>query len=85
MTNTQNKLFVANLPFSTTKDELQGLFSQCGEVVEVSIPINRDTGRPRGFAFVTMGSKEATDKALSLHEHDIQGRKIIVNVANERR
>lgn len=71
------KLFVRNLSWSVTEDELNQLFSQAGSVVSVKIPTNRDTGRSRGFAFVEMSSSEDGQKAIQqlngtmLHDRDL--------------
>jgi cold-inducible RNA-binding protein len=76
------KLYVGNLPFSVTADDLQGLFSQHGEVHSVNLITDRDTGRPRGFGFVEMENAEAAIDALNGHE--FEGRALTVNVARER-
>lgn len=76
------KLYVGNLPFSVTSDDLQALFSQHGDVHSVNLITDRDTGRPRGFGFVEMENTEAAIKALNGHE--IGGRALKVNVARER-
>lgn len=81
----QNQLFVGNLAFSTTKEELEAAFSAFGTVVEVKIPIDRDTGRVRGFAFVTFDTQQAAEKALALDGTDLNGRSIRVNVAQEKK
>lgn len=81
----QNQLFVGNLAFSTTKEELEAAFSVYGTVVEVKIPIDRDTGRVRGFAFVTFDSQQAAEKALALDGTELNGRPIRVNVAQEKK
>ena len=76
------KLYVGNLPFSVTSDELQNLFSQYGEVHSVNLITDRDTGRPRGFGFVEMDNADSAIEALNGHELD--GRALNVNVAKER-
>ena len=81
----QNQLFVGNLAFSTTKEELEAAFSAFGTVVEVKIPVDRDTGRVRGFAFVTFDTQQAAEKALALDGTDLNGRSIRVNVAQEKK
>ncbi len=81
----QNQLFVGNLAFSTTKEELEAAFSVYGTVVEVKIPVDRDTGRVRGFAFVTFDNQQAAEKALALDGSDLNGRSIRVNVAQEKK
>ena len=59
-----SKMYVGNLPFSASEDELRDAFGQFGPVSEVSLVMDRETGRPRGFAFVTMGTKEAMEAAI---------------------
>lgn len=81
----QNQLFVGNLAFSTTKEELEAAFSVYGPVLEVKIPIDRDTNRVRGFAFVTFETQQAAEKALALDGTDLNGRSIRVNVAQEKK
>ena len=81
----QNQLFVGNLAFSTTKEELEAAFSTYGAVTEVKIPIDRDTGRVRGFAFVTFETQQAAEKALALDGSELNGRPIRVNVAQEKK
>ena len=76
------KLFVGGIPFRTTDEELRQLFSQAGDVVSVYIPMDRETGRPRGFAFVEMSDDDAAEKAISMFDgSDMGGRKIAVNKA----
>lgn len=76
------KLFVGGIPFRTTDEELRQFFSQAGEVVSVFIPMDRETQRPRGFAFVEMTDDESADKAISMfNDADMGGRKIAVNKA----
>lgn len=81
----QNQLFVGNLAFSTTKEELEAAFAVYGTVVEVKIPVDRDTGRVRGFAFVTFDNQQAAEKALALDGSELNGRPIRVNVAQEKK
>jgi len=80
-----NRLYVGNLSFNTTQETLQAEFSAIGEVREVGMPIDRETGRPRGFAFVTMGSDQAASAAIQqLNGKNLDGRAIKVNEAEER-
>ncbi|MBP7006212.1 RNA-binding protein [Patescibacteria group bacterium] len=85
MTNAQTsgvKLFVGGIPYRMTADELRATFAQAGEVLDVFIPMDRMTGRPRGFAFVTMANQDGADKAISMfHDQEVGGRRIAVNVA----
>lgn len=79
------KLFVGNLSFKTTENDLQDAFAACGTVVETNLMMDRMTGRPRGFAFVTMSSPEEAQKAIdTLHGKEFDGRALTVNVARPR-
>ena len=79
------RLFVGNLNYSTTSQELEELFAQAGDVIEVSIPNDRNTGRPRGFAFVEMANDEEAAKVIEKYDgHELGGRTLRVNVAEER-
>jgi RNA recognition motif-containing protein len=79
------KLYVGNLPFSVTEADLRQLFEEYGTVEAVNVITDRDTGRPRGFAFVEMENAENADKAIqSLDGQDFGGRDIRVNEARER-
>src|SRR5688572_11912854 len=79
------KLFVGNLSFKTTENDLQDAFAACGTVVETNIMMDRMTGRPRGFAFVTMSTPEEAQKAIDeLHGKEFDGRALTVNVARPR-
>jgi hypothetical protein len=81
-----NRLYVGNLSFNTTEDVIQEAFAQHGEVVEVKLMLDRDTGRSRGFAFVTMGNGDAAQKAISsMNGTVLDGRPLRVNEAEERR
>lgn len=80
-----NKLFVGNLSFGTTQADLEAAFAAAGEVREVAIPVDRTTGQPRGFAFVTMANSEGTANAISqLNGATLDGREIRVDEAQER-
>ena len=75
-------LFVGNLPFSSTEDSLRTLFAQFGEVQQVKIMTDRDTGKPRGFGFVEMTQDEDAAKAVAgLNGKDFEGRALTVNEA----
>ena len=77
------KIYVGNVSFKTTEDELRSLFSQYGEVTSVNVITDRETGRPRGFAFVEM---EGADAAISaLDQKEFGGRVLTVNEARPRR
>src|SRR5262245_15402569 len=79
------KLFVGNLSFNVNQNQLQDLFAAHGNVIEVDIIMDRFSGRPRGFAFVTMENKEGADAAVAaLHGKDLDGRALTVNEARPR-
>src|SRR5215470_11062939 len=79
------RLFVGNLSYNTTENELQDHFAQAGTVMTVSIMQDRATGRSRGFAFVEMSSQDEANKAISMfHQKDFQGRPLTVNEARPR-
>ena len=80
------KIYVGNMSYSTTEDSLRTKFEEFGAVEEVSIVTDRDTGRPRGFGFVTMTSSDEANAAISaLNETDLDGRTVKVNEARPRR
>jgi cold-inducible RNA-binding protein len=79
------KLFVGSLAWETTEDELRDLFAQFGEVEEAIIITDRDSGRSKGFGFVTFVNDEDADKAIeALNGSDLKGRNIVVNEAKPR-
>ena len=79
------KLFVGNLDFKVTENDLQAAFAAYGTVVEANLVTDRATGRPRGFAFVTMNSPEEAQKAIAaLNGKTLGGRALNVSVARER-
>ena len=80
-----NRLYVGNLSYDTTQETLESTFSAIGTVSEVFMPADRETGRMRGFAFVTMGSSEEANSAISqLNGSMLDGRPLKVNEAQER-
>src|SRR5215472_12439801 len=79
------KLFVGNLDFKVSENDLQDAFAAYGTVVEANVVTDRTTGRPRGFAFVTMNSPEEAQKAIeALNGKELGGRALNVNVARPR-
>jgi cold-inducible RNA-binding protein len=79
------KLFVGNLSFNTTENDLQDAFAAHGTVVEANLMMDRTTGRPRGFAFVTMSTPEEAQKATeALNGKSVDGRALTVNAAKPR-
>ncbi len=80
------KVFVGNLSFDTTRERLQELFAQAGEVTEVAMPTDRMSGRPRGFAFVSFATDEAAAAAIQkLDGQELDGRNLRVNEASAER
>ncbi len=78
-------IFVGNLPFSTTADEVRELFEQYGEVHSAKVITDRDTGRSRGFGFVEMNEDAADAAITALAGYELDGRPLRVNEAMERR
>ena len=80
-----SKIFVGNLNFNTTREELETLMSQVGAVKDVFLPTDRETGRPRGFAFVEYASEDDAAKAIEkFNGHELSGRALRVNAAEDR-
>ena len=80
-----NKLFVGNLSFKTTENDLQDTFAEFGTVTEANLMMDRSTGRPRGFGFVTMSTPEEAAKAVEgMNGKSIDGRALTVNLARPR-
>lgn len=79
------KLFVGNPSFNITENDLQDAFAVHGTVVEANLMMDRATGRPRGFGFVTMSTPEEAEKAIqALNNTELAGRKLTVNIARPR-
>lgn len=77
-----SKLFVGNLDFSVTADELRDLFAGAGTVSDAAVITDKMTGRSRGFGFVTMGTEDEAKAAIEkFNQYDLKGRKINVNIA----
>ncbi len=80
-----NKLFVRNISFNTTDDELNGLFGSHGDVLSAKVAMDRQTGRPRGFAFVEMRTTESAEAAMrSLDNTEFNGRTMYVVMSEQR-
>ena len=80
-----NKLFVGNLSFNTTENDLQDAFAAHGTVTETNLMTDRVSGRPRGFGFVTMSTPEEAQTAISaLNGQQVDGRALTVNIAKPR-
>ena len=79
------RLYVGNLSYSVTEVDLRDVFSTAGDISEVKVVLDRDTGRPRGFAFVEMASDSAAAAAIAqLNGRELQGRALNVKEAQER-
>lgn len=81
----QNKLYVGNLSYSVEESHLRDLFSSYGEITDVALIKDRETGRSKGFAFITFAADEAAAKALEQNGKDFEGRPLKVTVAEERK
>src|SRR5882762_4747501 len=83
--STNNKLFVGNLSFNITENDLQDAFAAHGTVMEANLMMDRTTGRPRGFGFVTMSTTEEAQKAVeAMNGKSVDGRALTVNIARPR-
>lgn len=80
----KNKLFVGSLPWSINGDSLRELFAQYGEITEAIVITDRQTGRSKGFGFVTFANEESAQKALEMSGKEVEGRPIVVNIAKPR-
>lgn len=79
------RLYIGNLPYSVGENELRRLFSQAGTVESVTMPLDRQTGRPRGFAFVQMATDDEANAAIeTFNGYVLDGRPLRVNIAQER-
>jgi cold-inducible RNA-binding protein len=79
------KVYVGNLAYTITQDELREFFSPCGEISDVSIPVDRETRRARGFAFVEFKDRDAIKAAMDMTGQSLKGRTVNVSEAKERR
>ena len=78
-------IYVGNLPWTTTNDELADMFAQFGQVTKAQIITDRDTGRSRGFGFVEMATEAEAQRAIeAMHNSDMNGRPLTVNIAKPR-
>jgi RNA recognition motif-containing protein len=78
------KIYVGNLPFTATEAEIRTLFSAHGTVESVTLPVDRETGRPRGFGFVEMSQSDASRAIQNLNGTDMGGRSLKINEAQDR-
>ena len=81
----ETKLYIGNMSYDTTEEDLRTMLSEAGTVGSVDIIKDRDTGRPKGFAFVTMGTQAEAEKAISMfNEKTVNDRALTVNIARPR-
>ena len=80
----KNKLFIGSLPWAINSDGLREIFAQYGEIVDVVVITDRDSGRSKGFGFVTFAKEEDAQKALEMDGREVEGRTIVVNIARPR-
>ena len=80
----QNKLYVGNFPFTVDESQLREIFSQYGEISELALITDRDTGRPKGFGFITFATQQSAEKALEQNGKDLGGRALRVNIAMDK-
>ena len=78
------KIYVGNLPFTATEDQVRALFSAHGTVESVALPTDRETGRPRGFGFVEMSQADASRAIQAVNGQDLGGRSLRVNEAQDK-
>jgi len=79
----QTKIYVGNLPYSTTQEDLQEAFAVYGAITELKLIMDRETGRSKGFAFITFEEASAAEAALALNSTELGGRQIKVNIAKD--
>ena len=78
----ESKLYVGNLSYNVTEEQLRELFSQAGTIKEIALIMDRETQRPKGFGFVEMTTQVEAQKAIALfNEHELDGRRLMVNLA----
>jgi RNA recognition motif-containing protein len=78
----ESKLYVGNLSYNVTEEQLRALFSQAGEIKEIALIMDRETQRPKGFGFVEMTTQVEAQKAIELfNDHELDGRRLTVNLA----
>ena len=79
----QNKIYVGSLSYDVTADELESFFGQYGDIEEAKLIIDRETGRSKGFAFITFANQKAAQASLAADGTELQGRRIRVNIARD--
>jgi RNA recognition motif-containing protein len=81
----QSKIYVGNFSYSVTEEELNEFFSQYGAIQELNLIKDRETGRSRGFAFISYESQQSAQNALAANGNEFKGRNLTVNMAREER
>lgn len=79
----QLKIYVGNLSYDTTQDDLNSLFGEHGKISEVKLITDRETGRSKGFAFITFNQPDGAQAAMTLNGAEFQGRRLKVNIARD--
>jgi len=79
-----NKIYIGNLPYNVTEQDVEDTFAQFGTIEDVVLIKDRATGRPKGFGFITFGSDKEAQEALKMDGQDFHGRPVKVNIAKER-
>ncbi|OGT53784.1 MAG: hypothetical protein A3E84_02135 [Gammaproteobacteria bacterium RIFCSPHIGHO2_12_FULL_42_13] len=79
----QSKIYVGNLPYTTTEDELRDYFTQYGNIEDIKLIIDFNTGRSKGFGFITYSSNQECENALAANGVEMSGRKLKVNIARD--
>ena len=80
----QNKIYVGNFPYSVDESQLREIFAPYGDIEEIALIKDRETGRPKGFAFITFAAQQAAEKALEQNGKDVGGRALKVSMATEK-
>ena len=78
------KVYVGNLSYNTSERDIEEFFSGCGGVVDVKLITDRDTGRAKGFGFVTFDSQEAADSAIKMSGQELDGRQLRIDQAQDK-
>lgn len=79
-----HKAYVGNLAYSTTEQGLKSFFAECGEITDARVITDRETGRSKGFAFVSFSTKEGLDAAIAKNNGELDGRSLRINQAEDR-
>ena len=79
----QSKIYVGNLPYEATDEQMEEIFGQYGEITEIKLISDFQTGRSKGFGFITFATPEAAQGALVQNDQEFGGRKLRVNIAKE--